>query len=251
MESLFRFTAPPTTCGYLPGQLWSLEYEYVGQLTPAEYRQRLEEGWRRFGHALFRPGCRACQACQSIRVIVDRFVPDRSQRRAQKANEGIVELRVGEPSTTRAKLALYDRFHAFQADAKGWPLQPAKDAEEYTNSFVANPFRTQEWCYHLKNKLIGVGYVDDLPGGLSAIYFFYDPAERGRSLGTWNVLNVIRAAEARGVPFVYLGYYVENCPSMMYKARFRPNQLLGADGQWHDFLRPKGCSGLTSLEFEP
>jgi leucyl-tRNA---protein transferase len=250
MESLFRFTAPPTSCGYLPDQLWSLEYEYVGQISPAEYMQRLVEGWRRFGHALFRPRCRACQACQSIRVAVDRFQPDRSQRRARRANEGIIQVRVGKPSTTRAKLSLYDRYHAFQADAKGWPVQPAKDAEEYTNSFVTNPFATEEWCYYLKNKLIGVGYVDDLPGGLSAIYFFYDPLERDRSLGTWNVLNIIRAARARRAPFVYLGYYVEKCPSMTYKARFKPNQLLSPDGKWRDFLQPRRCSGPTSLEFE-
>src|SRR5262249_35210965 len=157
------------------------------------------------------------------------------QRRARKANERIVHVQVGDPFTSRAKLSLYDRYHAFQAHAKGWPLHPAKDAEEYTNSFVANPFPTQEWCYYLKNKLIAVGYVDDLPGGLSAIYFFYDPAERGRSLGTWNVLNIIETARARRIPHVYLGYYVENCPSMVYKARFKPNEVLGSDGQWHDF----------------
>ena len=43
--------------------------EYVAEMTPSEYRQRMDEGWRRFGHALFRPRCRACQACQSIRVV--------------------------------------------------------------------------------------------------------------------------------------------------------------------------------------
>jgi len=235
MDSLFRFTAPPGSCGYLPEQIWSLEYEYVAQMTSSEYMQRMVEGWRRFGHVMFRPQCRACQACQPIRVVAGRFQPDRSQRRAHVANEGIVEIRVGEPSTTRAKLSLYDRYHAFQADAKGWPAHAEKDAEEYTNSFVANPFATQEWCYYLNNKLIGVGYVDDLPGGLSAIYFFYDPAERHRSLGTWNVVNIIDTARARQIPHVYLGYYVENCPSMTYKARFKPNQVLRPDGQWRDF----------------
>ena len=235
MESLFRFTAPPSACGYLPQEEWSLEYEYVGQMTPSEYMQRMVEGWRRFGHVLFRPQCRACQACQPIRVVASQFRPDRSQRRAAKVNEGLVQIRVGEPSASRSKLTLYDRYHAFQSDAKGWPSQPAKDAEEYTNSFVANPFPTQEWCYYLNNKLVGVGYVDDLPGGLSAIYFFYDPAERHRSLGTWNVMNVIESARVRHIPHVYLGYFVENCASMAYKAGFRPNQVLGPDGRWREF----------------
>ena len=59
--------------------------------------------------------------------------------------------------------------------------------------------------------------------------------ERRCSLGTWNVLNVIREARTRGLPHAYLGYYVAGCPSMVYKMRFGPNQLLGTDGQWHDF----------------
>src|SRR5262249_16313510 len=152
---------------------------------------------RRFGDTLFRPRCPACSACRSLRVLVERFRPDRGQRRVRKANEGVVEVRVGEPSVSREKLALYDRYHAFQTADKGWPDHPAKDAFSYASSFVNNPFPTQEWCYFLDDRLIGVGYVDDLPGGLSAIYFFYDPEERRRSLGTWNVLSIIDHARRR------------------------------------------------------
>ncbi len=235
MESLFQYVAPPGQCGYLPEQTWQLEYELVAELSPAEYMERLLQGWRRFGTALFRPRCLACAACQSLRIVVDRFRPDRSQRRVRQRNEHAVRLRIGTPSATRAKLDLYDRYHAFQAEAKGWPDHDPRDAVSYINSFVENPFPTQEWCYYLDGRLIGVGYVDDLPGGLSAIYFFYDPAERHRSLGTWNVLNVIDAAARRRLPHVYLGYYVADCQSMQYKARYVPNQVLGPDGQWHDF----------------
>jgi arginine-tRNA-protein transferase len=234
MESLFRYVASPSRCGYLPEQLWSLEYEYVASMTPAEYLQRMIEGWRRFGTMLFRPACRACTACRSLRVVVDRFRPDRSQRRARKANED-VEVRIGKPSVTRTKLALYDRYHAFQTESKGWPEHPAKDAASYADSFVHNPFPVQEWCYYLGGRLIGVGYVDDLPAGLSAIYFYYDPEERHRSLGTYNVLRILDEAARRQLPYVYLGYYVAGCRSMSYKPRFAPNQLLDADGVWRDF----------------
>ena len=77
--------------------------------------------------------------------------------------------------------------------------------------------------------------MDALPNGLSAIYFFYDPDERDRSLGTFNVLRVIDSAAARGIPHVYLGYYVEGCRSLEYKARFRPNEVLGRAGTWQPF----------------
>jgi leucyl-tRNA---protein transferase len=215
METLHRFIVAPSPCGYLPGERWRLEYELVADATAAEYLQRMLRGWRRFGATFFRP--------------------DRSQRRCRKANEGVVRLQIGVPSVTRAKLRLYDLYHAHQAEAKGWPQHPAKDAASYAASFADNPFPTQEWCYYVGDRLVGVGYVDDLPGALSAIYFFYDPDERHRSLGTWNVLQLLEQARARRLAYVYLGYYVAGCPSMAYKTRFVPNQLLAEDGHWHDF----------------
>jgi arginine-tRNA-protein transferase len=251
MQALFRYVAPPSPCGYLPGELWSLEYECVGAMTRGEYLVRMLEGWRRFGTTLFRPACRACNRCQAVRVRADRFRPDRSQRRCLKANEGQVRLVTGKPSVSRVKLALYDRYHAYQTDAKGWPQHPAKDPVSYADSFVHHPFPVEEWCYYVGDRLVGVGYVDHLPslegrpvpkgadggeqGGLSAIYFFYDPEERHRALGTWNVLCTLDAARRRGLPYVYLGYYVEGCPSMEYKVRFTPNQLRYPDGTWRDF----------------
>jgi len=141
-------------------------------------------------------------------------------------------LDIGPPDLTLAKLDLYDRFHAFQADAKGWPEHGPKDPADYLETFVNNPFPVEEWAYSVGDRLVGVGYVDRLPGGLSAIYFFYDPEERDRSLGTFNVLSVIRSAAARGLPHVYLGYYVEGCRSLEYKARFRPNEVLAPNGTW-------------------
>src|SRR5438874_13505843 len=101
METLAHYIAPPSPCGYLPEQSWRLEYELVSALSPHEYVQRLLQGWRRFGMALFRPRCRACSACQSLRAVVERFRPDRSQRRCRQANENVVELRIGSPSVTR------------------------------------------------------------------------------------------------------------------------------------------------------
>ncbi len=239
MESLFHYVAEPSPCGYLPQQTWSMEYDYVASMTAAEYLQRMLDNWRRFGNMLFRPVCESCHACRSLRVLVPRFRPDRSQRRCRQNNEGVIELRIGEPTVTRAKLNLYDRYHAFQANHKGWPHHAPRDASSYADSFVHHPFPVEEWCYYLNGKLVGVGYVDVLSetpdGGLSAIYFFYDPRQRQHALGTWNVLCLIEEAARRRLPYAYLGYYVEGCGSMSYKPRFVPNQLRGVDGVWRDF----------------
>ncbi len=232
MRSLFVFTSPPSPCSYLPHETAALTYEMVGQLTAEEYQVRLMAGWRRFGFTMFRPTCPACTRCESVRVPVATFEPDRAQRRCLAANDGDITLRIGPPEVTDEKLDLYDRFHSFQSAHVGWSDHGPKDAGDYAESFVDHPFPTQEWCYYRGEKLVGVGYVDRLPACLSAIYFYHDPDERKRSLGTFNVLSTIRAASASGLPHVYLGYLVEGCRSLEYKGRYRPQEVLTADGTW-------------------
>lgn len=237
MLSLYTHVSAPTQCGYLPEQQWSLKYEVFAEINAAEYEARMEQGWRRFGRMLFTPTCPDCQECRPLRIPVDRHRPNRSQKRAWKANSEDVELVICEPAVTQEALELYDRYHLFQSDFKGWPFHGEKEASQYFDSFVDNPFPTQEWQYWLGEKLIGVGYVDVLPNSLSAIYFFYDPEYRSRSLGTFNVLCTINSARNLKLPHVYLGYYVAGCRSMEYKSKFHPHQLLGSDGQWENVLR--------------
>jgi leucyl-tRNA---protein transferase len=201
-------------------------------MRPAEYMQRMHVGWRRFGYALFRPACAGCRMCQSLRIPVAGFRPSQSQRRAWRQNHGTLTLQIeNTPSSSPEKLDLLERFHRYGHEVKGWPA----DAGDL-GLLLANPFRTEEWCYYVEGRLIGVGYVDALAGGLSAIYFYYDPGERHRSPGTYNVLAMIESARQRSLPHVYLGYYVEGCRSLDYKARFRPNEVLGADGSWVPFV---------------
>jgi arginine-tRNA-protein transferase len=231
VESALHFITPPSLCEFLPDRRRRMEYEVARQIAPREYMDRMRQGWRRFGYAMFRPACGTCRMCQSLRVPVDAFRPDRSQVRAWKANADSVRIEFGEPSLSPQKQALFDKFHDHQHDAKGWPRQTGEE----TASFVDNPFPTEEWCYYVDERLVAVGYVDALPEGLSAMYFFYDPDERRRSLGTFNVLSVIESARLRGLPHAYLGYYVEGCRSLEYKGRFRPNEVLADEGRWIAF----------------
>jgi leucyl-tRNA---protein transferase len=227
MHSVLSFLTPLSSCEYRPDQLSQLRYAYDVQLQPDDYAVRLRQGWRRFGYAVFQPECPSCRRCQSLRLPVHAFRAAASQRRAWNRNDGVVTLRIGEPSASRGKRELWARFHEHGQRAKGWPAVQSTDLKP----FIENPFPTEEWSYYLADRLIAVGYVDALADALSAIYFYYDPAERHRSLGTFNILSLIEAARQRGLPHVYLGYYVEGCRSLEYKARFRPNEVL-RDGRW-------------------
>jgi leucyl-tRNA---protein transferase len=225
----------PSRCGYLHDRDWRLEYRVAYELSADEYAGWMLQGWRHFGRTLFRPRCQGCDACRPIRVDVDRFRPDRSQRRARKANEADLRLEIAEPVAGPEQLDLYRRYHSHQEQVKQWPSRQDESPAEYHDSFVDNPFPTREWRYYLGEDLVGVGYVDPLPIGPSAITFIHDPGHRDRSLGTYNVLALIDHARSLGQPHVYLGYYVADCPSMAYKVRFSPNQILGRDGLWRDF----------------
>ena len=227
------FFAQPARCEYLPDRIARLEFIQADDMTNDEYLGWLRSGWRRFGNFVFHPACHGCRMCQSVRVPVSSFALRRTQRRIWKSNTGVVSLTIGEPEPSDEKRRLYHAFHQHQHLAKGWP-PPDGDA---LDSFADNPFPTEEWCYFVDGKLVGVGYVDALADGLSAIYFFHDPEERRRSLGTFNVLSIIDEARRRQLPWVYLGYYVKGCQSVEYKGRFMPNEVLAPDGSWVPFLR--------------
>ena len=131
------------------------------------------------------------------------------------------------------RLDLWARFHRHGHETKGWRPEAAGTEP---GILLQNPFPTEEWTYYLGDRLIAVSYVDALPAGLSAIYCYYDPNEKARSLGTLNILTMIAVAAQRQLPYVYLGYYVGGCRSLEYKATFRPNEVLRADGGWRAFV---------------
>jgi arginine-tRNA-protein transferase len=170
-------------------------------------------------------------------VDVAGFRPNRSQRRNRRLNENVVQLSIDRPVASPAALDLYDRYHAHQTETKGWPEHGPKDVTNYRESFVSNPIPVEEWQYTIEDRLVGVGFVDRVPTGLSAVYFFYEPAERDRGLGTFNVLSVIARARDWGLPYVYLGYYAAGAASLEYKANFLRAETLSPDGSWRTFGR--------------
>jgi arginine-tRNA-protein transferase len=230
MKTLFVFQTPPGPCSYLPGRTSSMRYEMVATASVAEYEARMNLGWRRFGKTFFRPDCPTCQDCEPLRVDISMFYLSTSLRRVKRLAAPLVTLEIVQPVATEEKLDLYHLFHDFQVGHKDWP-ERYESLASYSESFVDNPFPTEEWNYRVNGELVGVGYVDVLSISLSMIYFYYHPKVRSLSLGTFNVLKGIDEAVRRQKTFVNLGYFVEGCRSLEYKGRFRPHERFDWDLQ--------------------
>jgi arginine-tRNA-protein transferase len=75
------------------------------------YPQALDWGFRRSGDIVYRPHCRGCRACVAVRVPVEDFKPDRSQRRCLARNRD-VEARVLPAERSQEHFDLYRRYLA-------------------------------------------------------------------------------------------------------------------------------------------
>ena len=81
-----------------------------------------------------------------------------------------------------------------------------------------------------RSRLLAAAITDVIDDGLSMVYSFFDPNEHRRSLGTFMILDHVDRARALGMSHVYLGYWIDGCRKMAYKARFRPLEALTSQG---------------------
>lgn len=219
----------PDACPYLPGRASSTETLLMTEVSAAALERLLEQGFRRFGPLYFRPVCASCSECVPVRVPVEGFALSKNLRRVvARARE--VRVEVGVPRVDDERLALYRRWHALREGDRGWKPD-ALDAASYQMQFAFPHPAAREYSYWLGGALVGVGIIDELPGSLSAVYCYYEPAQAALSLGTFNVLTALDRARAAGKRFVYLGYRVADCPSLRYKGRFVPQERLAGRPQ--------------------
>ena len=232
MRILHQSVSGPETCHYLPDRRATQEYVMVGQLSPSEYEDLMNRGWRKFGPMLFHPICGGCAECRPIRIPAEGFTPDRSQRRTWQRNADLT-VRYAQPTVDAARMDLYRRYHAAQAVYKGWPDMDRTE-KGYAFQFVRSPLPAVEISVWEGDLLRAVALTDITPNVVSGVYHFHEPDCRQRGLGTFAMLHTIELARRLGRRWAYFGYYVAGCASMSYKTKFRPCEILGTDGVWRD-----------------
>jgi len=207
-------------CNYLPDQDERLLVcmEPADEL-PEYYSTLILAGFRRSGDQLYRPHCAACSKCESLRIVSNSFVPSKSQKRVLAKNKNIVINTIeGERDDY---YELYEKY-IIGAHKDGAMFPPTY--EQYRN-FIHCHWQSPIFIEgRIDGKLVGVAVTDKVNLGLSALYTFFDPNMSKFSLGTYFILQQIYICQQRQLPYLYLGYQIDQCNKMNYKNNFYPHQ---------------------------
>lgn len=222
-DTRFFFSTSPLPCPYLPDRLERrVVTELIGRDAMALHEQLSLAGFRRSHGIAYAPACTNCNACKAVRVLAGDFTPSRSLRRIAGRNRMLAaEIRDPVASTEQ-----YQLFSAYQKGRHGGGDMAKMDFFDYqgliedtsVDTFLAE-FRDPG------GRLVGACLTDRMVNGYSAVYSFFDPALAERSLGSYMILWLIENAKQRGLPYVYLGFWIPDCAKMAYKARFRPLEV--------------------------
>lgn len=217
-------------CGYLNNQQERLLVAVTDgnpPMTASLYEHLLGHGFRRSHNDVYRPYCRLCQACESLRVLAQEFSPSRSQRRVINKNQDLSQRIVNRPQPDYDDL--FCRFIELRhKDGAMYPPDPVSFWQWCACDWMTTQF--VEWR-DSNGTLVIVSAIDVLPNALSAMYTFFDPNYDKHSPGSYSILQLIDLCAQQNKEYLYLGYQIDACNKMNYKAKFTPNERL-IGNQW-------------------
>lgn len=224
----FFFGTRSLPCPYLDGQIErKVVTELSGPNAEGLYERLSRAGFRRSHNLAYRPACPSCNACVPVRIAATDFEMTKSFRRVMRANADLSADDIDANATVEQfrLFSSYQRARHEGGDMSGMAFNDYRSMVEDTPVTSRSvEFRDD------KGTLLAVMLMDRMEDSLSAVYSFFDGGQTRRSLGTYMILWMVQRARAFGLPYVYLGYWIDGSNKMAYKARFQPLEALGADG---------------------
>ena len=246
MSAPFRFpkffVTNPSPCPYLAGKVERKVFTELSGRNASELNEALGRiGFRRSQSVAYRPSCIDCSACVSVRVLAAEFKPNASQRRLLRRHRDI-EVAACKPWTTEEQYQLLRRYLAQRHPGGGMAEMDEHDFADMVEQTSVDTYvieYREPSVDGQPGRLIGACLSDQQSDGLSMIYSFFDVGPDARKgLGTFIILDHVLRAGRAGLPYVYLGYWVEGSERMQYKTAFRPLERLGRDG-WRRMDEPE------------
>ena len=145
-----------------------------------------------------------------VRLLVDEFKPNRSQRRAFKQHQNL-DITILPLTFSLEHYALYSAYQSARHTGGGMDQGTADHYHDFlVQSNVDSKmieFRSKE--PHEFGKLKMVSVVDIVQDGISAVYTFFETGDTTASYGTYNILWQTEWCRRLKLPYLYLGYWIE------------------------------------------
>jgi len=202
--------------------------ELFGNDVGEHYNQLSRAGFRRSHHIAYTPACPNCNECKPARIVIKDFKPSRSHRRIINKNNYLTA-KAQPPKANEEQYALFAQYVSSRhgdGEMAGMGLSDYRFlVEETAVKTIVMEYRDKDEC------LVAACLTDVLDDGLSAVYSYFTPELERNGLGNYMVLHLVEEARLRGLPYVYLGYWISGSPKMSYKTRYKPLEVF-SDGQW-------------------
>lgn len=245
LQRLQFYVTTGYSCGYLPNKMAQSLIAAPQHLVTADiYSGLIQQGFRRSGKFAYRPHCEHCRECIPVRIILDEFSPNRTQKRVFKQHQHLTThiLQVSYHDEHFTLYAAYQRARHNEGIKSSDAAESDDEVneteiEQYQNFLCQSNVESVMVEFRDQDRLVMVSVVDIVRDGISAVYTFYDAegtkanTQKRPSYGTYNILWQAEWAKSLNLPYLYLGYWIKDSAKMAYKQNFKPLQQL-IDGEW-------------------
>src|SRR5690554_6609573 len=177
VKTLQFYTTAEYPCSYLPERAARSQVAAPTHLIDTGvYGDLVQQGFRRSGLFTYRPHCDRCQACLPIRIDVNHFQRNRTQRKTWNRHGQLVARSLPLHWNTE-HFDLYQRYQLGRHPGAG---MDEDSRTQYTQFLLTSrvdckmvEFRTPS------GQLQMVSMIDVLDTGLSSVYTFFDPDAPG------------------------------------------------------------------------